>query len=120
MSRGHGRLQRIIVQTVNGTRYGCTIRQLAYATYGREIDPTEAQLATVRSVVDRLLEAGRVVERVMLGTDRYILPARPHMATRQRIRQCLDCNLRWVSEERAAHPHCWSCGQPGRPARPYM
>ena len=119
MSRGHGRLQRIIVQTVNGTRYGCTVRQLAYATHGREIDPTESQLAAVRRAVDRLLEAGRVVERVMLGTDRYILPANPSVATRQRILQCLACDLRWVSEERAAHPHCWSCGQPGRPARPY-
>jgi hypothetical protein len=120
MSRGHGRLQRIILQTVNSTRYGCTVRQLAYATYGREIDPTEAQLATVRSVVDRLLEAGRVVERVMLGTDSYILPAKPHMATRQQILQCLKCDLRWASEERAPHPYCWSCGRPGLPARPYV
>jgi len=122
VSRGHGRQERIILQTVNGTRYGCTVRQLAYAAYGpdRGDGPSETQLAAVRRIVDRLLREERVVERVMLGTDRYILPARPSVATTQQMLQCLDCDLRWVTEEHAPHPHCWSCGRPGLPTRPYV
>jgi hypothetical protein len=120
MSRGHGRRERIILETVNGTRYGCTIRQLAYATFApdRGEAPTEGQLASVRRVVDRLLREERVVERVMLGIERYILPAQPSVATTHQTLQCLDCDVRWVSEEGAPHPDCWSCGRPGRPAKP--
>src|SRR5258706_16409304 len=79
MSRGHGRMQRIILQSVHGTRYGCTITQLAYLTSGiaRMDGPSEAQVAAVRRAVGRLLREERVVERVMFGTDRYILPATP-------------------------------------------
>ena len=112
------------MEAVNATRYGCTIRSLAYGIYG--IDPTEAQLLTVRRAVEDLIAAERVVERVMLGTERYILPAiapvprteQPAAApsARQHMLQCLDCDLRWVSEEGAPHPLCWSCGQPGTPA----
>jgi ribosomal protein L32 len=133
MSRGHGRVQRIILQSVNSTRYGCTIRQLAYLTYGidREDGPSEAQTAAVRRAVGRLLQEERVIERVMFGTDRYILPATPPAArprqrrststglTDQQTLQCNDCDIRWVSEERAPHRLCWSCGEPGKPARVY-
>jgi hypothetical protein len=132
MSRGHGRVQRIIMEAVNETRYGCTIRSLAYRVFGgdREQGPTEAQLETVRRAVDELIAEERVVERIVLGTERYILPAiapvprsdqvrTPAAAqlARQHILQCLDCDLRWVSEEGAPHPLCWSCGRPGTPAR---
>jgi hypothetical protein len=132
MSRGRGRVQRTIMEAVNETRYGCTIRSLAYRVYGgdREQGPTEAQLEVVRRAVDELIAAELVVERVVLGTGRYILPAiapvpgsdqvrTPAAAqlARQHILQCLDCDLRWVSEEGAPHPLCWSCGQPGTPAR---
>jgi len=135
MSRGHGRVQRIILQSVNGTRYGCTVQQLAYATYGidRENGPSEAQITAVRRAVGRLLREERVVERVMFGTDRYILPATPPAArpkrrramagtglTNQQTLQCVDCDIRWVSEEGAPHRLCWSCGEPGKPARPYV
>ena len=53
MSRGRGRVQRTIMEAVNETRYGCTIRSLAYRVYGggREQGPTEAQLEVVRRVV---------------------------------------------------------------------
>ena len=132
MSRGHGRVQRIILQSVSSTRYGCTIRQLAYLAYGidREDGPSEAQTAAVRRAVGRLLQEERVIERVMFGTDRYILPANPPASrprqrrsttstglTDQQTLQCTDCDIRWVSEERAPHRLCWSCGEPGKPAR---
>ena len=127
-------MQRIILQSVHGTRYGCTITQLAYLTSGiaRMDAPSEAQVAAVRRAVGRLLQEERVVERVMFGTDRYILPATPPAPrpkqrrmstgadlTNQQTLQCVDCDLRWVSEERAPHRLCWSCGEPGTPARPY-
>jgi hypothetical protein len=135
VSRGHGRVQRIILQSVSSTRYGCTITQLAYLTYGTDrMDgpPSEAQIAVVRNAVSRLLQAERVIERVMFGTDRYILPANPRASrhqqrrsttrdtpTNQQTLQCVDCDIRWVSEEGAPHRLCWSCGEPGKPARPY-
>ena len=77
MSRGHGRVQRIILQSVSGTRYGCTISQLAYLSYGidRKDGPTEAQIAAVRRAVSRLLHEERVIERVMLGTDTSFPPS---------------------------------------------
>lgn len=123
-------MQRIVLESVNGTRYGCTVRQLAYLTYGigRGDAPTEAQIASVHRAVRRLLAEERVVERVMFGVDRYILPAEPR-APRPKLRrtangidpmrrqalECRDCNLRWVSEEGAPHRLCWSCGEPGQP-----
>ena len=134
MSRGHRRVLRIILQSVGTTRYGCTISQLAYLTFGidREDGPSEAQTAAVRRAVSRLLQEERVIERVMFGTDRYILPATPpvsgprHRRSRtstgpadQQTLQCIDCDIRWVSEERAPHKLCWSCGEPGKPARVY-
>ncbi len=128
-------MQRIILQSVSSTRYGCTIAQLAYLIYGsdrKEGPPSEAQVAAVRNAVSRLLQEERVIERVMLGTDRYILPANPpasrHHQRRstasaalasQQTLQCVDCDIRWVSEEGAPHRLCWSCGEPGTPARPY-
>lgn len=127
-------MQRIILQSVHGTRYGCTITELAYLTsgVGRMDAPTEAHIAAVRRAVDMLLREERVVERVMFGADRYILPATPS-ASRPRQRrstngtrpasqqalQCVTCDIRWVSEEGAPHRLCWSCGEPGKPARPY-
>lgn len=133
MSRGHGRVQRIILQSVNSTRYGCTISQLAYLTYGidREDGPSEAQTAAVRRAVGRLLREERVIERVVFGTDRYILPSTPRASgprqrrststglSDQQTLQCTDCDIRWVSEERAPHRLCWTCGEPGKPARIY-
>jgi hypothetical protein len=135
MSRGHGRVQRIILQSVSSTRFGCTIRQLAYLTYGinRKDGPSEAQIAAVRRALSRLLQEERVIERVMFGTDRYILPATPPASrpkkrrlttstglTNQQTLQCVDCDIRWVSEERAPHRSCWSCGEPGKPARVFV
>lgn len=135
MGRGHGRLQRIILQSVHGTRYGCTIAELAYLTYGigRTDGPSGAQIEAVRRAVDRLLQEERVIERVMFGTDRYILPATPPASRPKRRRlstgtdlasqqtlQCVACDIRWVSEERAPHRLCWSCGEPGKPASPYV
>ena len=61
------------------------------------------------------------VERVMFGTDRYILPANTPASSaglaNQETLQCVDCDVRWVSEQGAPHRCCWSCGEPGRPAR---
>ena len=118
MGRGHGRLERIILQSVNSTRYGCTVTQLAYLAYGinRGDGPSPAQLSAVRDAVDQLIAEERVVERTMLGTDRYILPASPAVQVEHETLQCLDCDTRWVSEEGAPHPDCWSCGKAGRPA----
>jgi hypothetical protein len=125
-------MQRIILQSVHGTRYGCTIAQLAYLTHrvSGPDGPSEAHVAAVRRAVGTLLREERVVERVMFGTDRYILPATPPAPgprqrrsttdlTNQQTLQCVDCDIRWVSEEGAPHRLCWSCGEPGRPARPY-
>jgi hypothetical protein len=130
MSRGHGRVQRIVLESVNSTRYGCTVRQLAYLTYGtgRNDAPTEAQIVSVQRAVRRLLAEERVVERVMFGDARYILPAAPRAPRPKRRRtakgidlmqrqalECRECDLRWVSEEGAPHRLCWSCGEPGKP-----
>ena len=127
-------MQRIILQSVKGTRYGCTIVQLAYLIYGsnHQDGPSEAQIAVVRNAVSRLLQEERVIERAMLGTDRYILPASPAASRAKQRRstasavcrqpqtlQCVDCDIRWVSEEGAPHRLCWSGGEPGTPARPY-
>ena len=123
----------MILQSVNSTRYGCTIRQLAYLTHGidREDGPSEAHIAVVRRIVSRLLQEDRVIERVMFGTDRYILPAMPAVSrpkrrsttgadpANQQALQCVDCDIRWVSEEGAPHRLCWYCGEPGKPARLY-
>ena len=120
VSRGRGRLRRLILEAVNGTRYGCTVGQLAYQCYdiGREAGPSEAQLAAVDRVVRRLLDDGHVVERPMLGTQRCLFPASPAVpGSAQRMLACLDCDLVWVSEEGAPHPLCWSCDEPGQPVR---
>src|SRR5262245_46928270 len=122
MSRGHRRLLRIVLQTVNATRYGCTVRQLAYTSYGASggDGPSEAQMSAVNRVVRRLLDEQRVVERTMYGTERYLLPASPPApGPGPRLMQCLDCDLRWVSEEGAPHILCWKCGEVGQPVRPW-
>lgn len=114
MSRGRGRLRRIILQSVNATRYGCTVRQLAYLSYGGDDGPSEAHMSLVDRAVRRLLDEDRVVERTMFGTERYLLPASPAVrGAEPTILQCLDCDVRWVSEEGAPHLLCWSCGEPG-------
>jgi hypothetical protein len=121
MSRGHGRMQRIILQAVHATRYGCTVRQLAYLTsVGRGDDgPSEAHVGAVDRTVRRLLDEERLVERSMFGTERYLLPASPAMPTSpgSQTLQCEACDLQWVSEEGAPHRLCWSCGDPGQPVR---
>jgi hypothetical protein len=120
MSRGRRRLRWLILQSVNRTRYGCTVGQLAYHCYDidREAGPTEAQLAAVDRAVRRLLDDGDVVERAMLGTQRCLFPASPAVpGSAQRLLACLDCDLVWVSEEGAPHPLCWSCDEPGQPVR---
>jgi hypothetical protein len=116
MSAGRRRLRRLILQSVKGTRYGCTRGQLAYQVYGidRGDGPSEAHLWAVDQAVARLLDDGLVVERTMLGTQRYLFPASPSMlGSGARTLQCLDCDLLWVSEEGAPHLLCWSCGEPG-------
>src|SRR5215475_14584 len=118
MSGGRRRLERLVLESVNGTRYGCTVGQLAYLAggAGRDDDgPTEADRSAVDGVVRQLLDEGRIVERTMLGTERYLFPAAvaaPGPAPR--TMECTACDLRWVSEDGAPHPLCWSCGQPGR------
>ena len=115
MSRGHRQLQRLILQSVRNTRYGCTSGQLAYLTYGgREDAPSDSHRAAVDRAVRRLLDEHVVVERSMLGTERYLFPAVVAApAATPDIRQCLTCDVRWVSEAGAPHVCCWSCGQPG-------
>jgi hypothetical protein len=121
MAMGRRRLRRIILQSVNATKYGCTLRQLVYLSYGRggEDGPSEAQIAAVEREVRVLLDEDRVVERAVFGTERYLLPAWPAALTSESTAmQCLDCDLRWVSEEGAPHLHCWSCGEPGQVMEP--
>lgn len=119
MSRGRGRLQRLILESINATRYGCTVRQLAYQIYAvhRGDTPTDAQLLAVEQAVERLRADERVVERAMFGTERYLFPATAPMPRSGLTLECLDCDLQWVSEEGAPHRLCWSCGEPGTPAR---
>jgi hypothetical protein len=117
MSKGRQRLRRIILQSINSTKYGCTVRQLVYASYGAggEDGPTQAQVAAVEREVRLLLEADLVVERAVFGAERYLLPAWPAALTSESTAmQCLECDLRWVSEEGAPHLLCWSCGEPGQ------
>ena len=114
-------MQRIILQAVHATRYGCTLRQLAYLTAGRrgEDGPSEAQLCAVDRTVRRLLDEERLVERSMFGDERYLMPALPAMlpARGAQTLQCEACDLQWVSEEGAPHRLCWSCGDPGEPVK---
>jgi hypothetical protein len=117
----------MILRTVNATRYGCTVRQLAYLSYGirrGEDAPSEAQLSAVDREVRRLLDEELLVERSVFGDERYLLPAAPAaLGPEPMTLQCLDCDLLWVSEDGAPHRECWSCGEPGlvvvlRPRRP--
>jgi hypothetical protein len=121
MTIGRRRLRQIILQSINATKYGCTVRQLVYLSYGPggEDGPSEAQIAAVHREVRRLLDEDLVVERAVFGTERYLLPAWPAAATSESVAmQCLDCDLRWVSEEGAPHLLCWSCGEPGQVVEP--
>jgi hypothetical protein len=120
MSRGRRRLRRLILQSVNSTRYGCTVGQLAYRCYdlGWEAGPTEAQFAAVDRAMRLLVDDGHVVERTMLGTQRCFVPASPAVpGSAQPMLACLGCDLFWVSEEGAPQPLCWSCDEPGQPVR---
>jgi hypothetical protein len=66
-----------------------------------------------------LIEEDRVAERAVYGTERYLLPAWPAALTSESTAlQCLECDLRWVSEEGAPHLLCWSCGEPGQVVEP--
>lgn len=117
MSRGRRWLRRIILQSVNTTRYGCTVRQLVYLSYGAggEDGPTDAQVSAVDREVRRLLDEDRVVERSVFGTERYLFPAWPAvLGPEPPMLQCVECDLRWHSEEGAPHLLCWSCGEPGQ------
>jgi hypothetical protein len=114
------RLQRLILESIDSTRYGCTVGQLAYLAcgVGRDGGPSEAHLRAVDREVRRLLDTGRVIERTMLGTERYLFPATAaEPGPAPSALECVQCDLRWVSEEGAPHPLCWSCDQPGRPAK---
>jgi hypothetical protein len=114
------RLERLILQAIDGTRYGCTVGQLAYLAggVGRGDGPSDADARAVDREVRRLLDEGRIVERTSLGTERYLFPATIAVPGPAPLTlECVDCDLRWVSEEGAPHPLCWSCGEPGRPAK---
>jgi hypothetical protein len=77
-------------------------------------------MSRVDRAVRRLLDDGRVVELTMFGTERYLLPAvRALRGAEPTTLQCLDCDLRWVSEEGAPHPLCWSCNEPGQVVKPW-
>jgi hypothetical protein len=76
-------------------------------------------MSAVNREVRRLLDEDRVVERTVFGAERYLLRASPRvLESEPTTLQCIDCDLRWVSEEGAPHLLCWSCGELGQVDKP--
>src|SRR5262245_54396281 len=123
MSRGHGWVQRVILDTITQSpRYAFTDRDLVghvYQTYDDEI--TEAQIVAVRRAVRALLAEGVVVEKTTNADRRRIAAAGPTGVRGSAVRlreprvaaegtawlQCVPCDVQWQREDGEL---CWSCG----------
>jgi hypothetical protein len=129
MSRGHGRVQRAILEAVAASRdYGTTIPDLVWRCYPGE-EATEAHAVAVRRAVRRLIAEGRVIEQAGFYGRRLspAPPAKPPTTIPKPAResgataasdswlQCVACEVQW---RRDSAPACWSCGGPGSPASP--
>jgi hypothetical protein len=128
MSRGHGRVQRIILETIaQSPRFGFTDRDLVghvYEAYDDEI--TEAQIVAVRRAVRALLAEGVVVERTRHAERRRITSAGSPRQRGSAVRlrsprvaaegpawlRCVPCDVEWQRQDTEL---CWSCGTPGAP-----
>ena len=127
MSNGHGRVQRIILETITQSpRYGFTDRDLVGHVFGAYDDEiTDSHIAAVRRAVRALLAEGVLVEGPR-HPDRHRTPA---AAARQkgatvRLRaprvkahgsawlRCDPCDVEWQGSDAEL---CWSCGMPGEP-----
>jgi ketosteroid isomerase-like protein len=129
VSSGHGRIQRIILETVaQSPRYCFTDSDLVghvFEAYDEEI--TESHIAAVRKAVRALLAEGVLVERPG-HADRHRMtsaaPARQKGAT-VRLRaprvtadgpawlRCGLCDVEWQRQDAEL---CWSCGMSGVPS----
>jgi hypothetical protein len=128
MSRGHGRVQRVILETIaQSPRYAFTDRDLVghvYEAYDDEI--TEAHIVAVRRAVRALLAEGVVVEKAGPAERRRIIAARSAGPRGSAVRlraprvaadalpwlRCVPCDVEWQRQDAEA---CWSCGRPGAP-----
>jgi hypothetical protein len=115
MSRGHGRLERLILEAVgSSSRHGSTLQGLVWRCYP---EPTQAQVEAVRRAVDRLIAEGRLMEQSGFYGHRIstaVAPKpRPAIAMPEDgWLRCIPCEVQWLGEESAT---CWSCGSPGIP-----
>jgi hypothetical protein len=123
MSRGHGRLQRTILDAVESSRFGTTIQDLVWRCYPGE-EATEAQAMVVSRAVRRLIAEGRLMEQPgFYGRRITVAPPSKPQPERGPARapghqpddwlQCIACEVRWRRGDDAV---CWSCGEPGLPA----
>jgi hypothetical protein len=128
MSRGHGWVQRIILETITQSpRYGFTDRDLVghvYQAYDDEI--TEAQIVAVRRAVRALLAEGVIVEKTRdverrrisfadsAGPKGSAVRLREPRVTAESLTwlHCAQCDVHW---QRQGAELCWSCGGPGEP-----
>jgi hypothetical protein len=116
MSRGHGRVERLILEAVgSSSRHGSTIEGLVWRCYP---EPTEAQVEAVRRAVARLIAEGRLIEQSGFYGHRISAAAPPkprtaHATAEGGWRQCVPCEVQWLEEHASG---CWSCGSPGVPA----
>lgn len=128
MSRGHGWVQRVILETIEqAPRYRFTDRDLVghvYQAYDDEI--TETHIVAVRRAVRALLAEGVVVERTRDAERRRITSAESAGPRGSAVRlraprvvavgptwlQCVPCDVQWQRQDAEL---CWSCGKPGAP-----
>jgi hypothetical protein len=62
MSRGHGGVQRAVLEAVESNRYGTTIEDLVWRCYPGE-ESTQAHIVAVSRAVRRLIDEGRLMEQ---------------------------------------------------------
>src|SRR4051812_34521333 len=118
MSRGHGWVQRVILETITQSpRYAYSDRDLVGLVYqSYDDDITEAQLVAVRRAVRALLAEGLVIERPASAGRRRISSAEANgsavrvSATAPAWLGCARCDVQWQGNDAEL---CWSCGAPG-------
>jgi hypothetical protein len=115
MSRGHRRIERVILEAVgSSSRHGSTIDALVWRCYPGE-EPTEAHRVAVQRALRRLIAQGRLIEQSGFY-GRHISPAvapKPrlaHAGAEAGWLRCARCDVAWLREHAAT---CWSCGSPG-------
>jgi hypothetical protein len=128
VSNGHGRVQRIILETIaQSPRYwftDCDLVGHVFEAYDDEV--TDSHIAAVRKAVRALLAEGVLVEGPRHADRHRITPAVPARQKGATVRlraprlkdgpawlQCDPCDVEWQGPDAEL---CWSCGMPGEPS----